>query len=346
MNFDVELLGDCDVITNELLLRLQNKSNQMSSRKSINDSEDQQSWSNICKELTMLNEIENDEAEKLVFKDLFGSNASTSDGIAPNTDGSSPNDNEQQQKQFEEFSNTTKESDAENSQHKQILNNQKLTVTNGRRMASDYLRENSFAHLKPHMYIFHGAELSLKIARRKLKAIRKRMKLDMGLLQLEADEASQQSGEAAAGNNFFGLCSGYNNGEDDIEFDDEEDEFSDDENEDDEDIDEEESENESEDDENDNQDNEELDNSNENHIKTNQMIERTQTIKSDDQDSSGQTTESENTNDQNDATDEKGLKRSIDNQTNCTNDDDDDDEDYNYTQEFFSYQNKKQPKKA
>jgi NAD-dependent SIR2 family protein deacetylase len=58
-NFDIELLGDCDVIVNELLMRLEEKR--------LNDkiNNNQLEWDNICVNKQRLSMIENDESEKI-----------------------------------------------------------------------------------------------------------------------------------------------------------------------------------------------------------------------------------------------------------------------------------------
>lgn len=63
MNFDVELLGDCDVIVNELLLRLEQR-RLANIEKERDDNID---WADICQEKKLLNKIEDEEADKLVF---------------------------------------------------------------------------------------------------------------------------------------------------------------------------------------------------------------------------------------------------------------------------------------
>ncbi|RNA02427.1 NAD-dependent deacetylase sirtuin-1-like [Brachionus plicatilis] len=129
MNFDVELLGDCDVITNELLMRLNHK---------IGTEHD---WSVNCKEKSFLNKIEDDQADKFIFH-------------SPNQSDTSPNDS------------------IDSSCSNKVINR-------------DYLKENSFVYLKPNVYVFHGAEVSLKSMRKKLKRLRS---LLSGQFKEELDE--------------------------------------------------------------------------------------------------------------------------------------------------------------
>jgi NAD-dependent deacetylase sirtuin 1 len=72
MNFDVELLGDCDVIVNELLLRLEEKRKQRQTVFRDEQNEEQKElnelkWSDICNERILLNKIENDEADRFLL---------------------------------------------------------------------------------------------------------------------------------------------------------------------------------------------------------------------------------------------------------------------------------------
>jgi NAD-dependent SIR2 family protein deacetylase len=124
LNFDIELLGDCDVIVNELLMRLEERR--------LNDkiNPNQLEWNSICVNKQRLNMIDNDESEKMFF--------------------SSEN--------------------KPNEPLKEVFNyNERYTL--------DYLKENSFLHLKPNMYVFHGAELSIRSTKKKLRGLRKRMNL-------------------------------------------------------------------------------------------------------------------------------------------------------------------------
>lgn len=116
LNFDVELLGDCDIITNELLMRL-------NLRQTL-----QHDWSIDCKPKILLNKIEDEEADKFIFH-------------SPNQSETSLNDS--------------------------IESNYSSKVMN-----KDFLKENSFLFLKPNIYVFHGAEVSVKSMRKKIKRLR------------------------------------------------------------------------------------------------------------------------------------------------------------------------------
>jgi NAD-dependent SIR2 family protein deacetylase len=130
MNFDVELLGDCDVIIQELLLRLEAKK----------QNEIDALWSDICLVKSQLEKIENEEAEQIVFHNYNNNN--------PNTSVASENSSIMD----DSFS---------------LLNNTKI-------LTRDYLKENSFFYLRPSVYVFHGAELSLRFAKKKLRRLRKK----------------------------------------------------------------------------------------------------------------------------------------------------------------------------
>ncbi|CAF0901640.1 unnamed protein product [Brachionus calyciflorus] len=118
MNFDIELLGDCDVIVNELLMRLNEKYNNQ-----------EFDWSVNCKEKNLLDMIDNEEADKFIFGyNLNQSDTELNDSIESN------------------YSN-------------KIIN-------------KDFLRENSFIYLKPNIYVFHGAEVSIKNMRKRIKKLR------------------------------------------------------------------------------------------------------------------------------------------------------------------------------
>lgn len=65
MNFDVELLGDCDGIVNELLMRLEQR--RVSRLGNESDQHDEIEWADICKEKSLLTQVQGAEAENLVF---------------------------------------------------------------------------------------------------------------------------------------------------------------------------------------------------------------------------------------------------------------------------------------
>ena len=76
MNFDIELLGDCDVIVNEILMRLEqrrlarvslNKEAATTVGQSKESQHDEVEWADICKEKVLLTKIEGQEAQNLVF---------------------------------------------------------------------------------------------------------------------------------------------------------------------------------------------------------------------------------------------------------------------------------------
>lgn len=86
MNFDIELLGDCDVIVNELLMRLEQRrlartTNEKTEETTTTEAaveattstakpseqHDEVEWADICKEKVILSKVEGPEAHNLVF---------------------------------------------------------------------------------------------------------------------------------------------------------------------------------------------------------------------------------------------------------------------------------------
>lgn len=133
LNFDVELLGDCDIITNELLIRL-------NQRQAF-----QHNFSFNYKKI-LLNKIEDEEADKFIFHST--NQSETNDSI-------------------------------ELSRNSKVIN-------------KDYLKENSFLYLKPNVYVFHGAEVSVKSMRKKLERLRNLLNGDF---KEELDEDDFESEE-------------------------------------------------------------------------------------------------------------------------------------------------------
>lgn len=142
MNFDVELLGDCDVIVRELLLRL-------------NDNE----WTNVDNEIDLKNtsqKLELIDDEKLVAELILEKHE-----IAQ-PDSKSEDD---------------------------IVDIEQSFV-------STVLKENSFIHLKPNIYVFKGSEMKLNAARKYL----------LGSQDEESDDESTNDGETCSS------CSTSNSG--------------------------------------------------------------------------------------------------------------------------------------
>jgi hypothetical protein len=140
LNFDVELLGDCDVIINEILLRLATSDSTTTSTAS---SASKENWSDILEKgvnsFEPLEMIENEEAEKFIEPP------------------------EEQQPILE-------------AEHPELHENDEeappSAIQSPIKHTKDYLKENSFLHLKPNMYVFHGAELNLRNTRKKLSKLR------------------------------------------------------------------------------------------------------------------------------------------------------------------------------
>ena len=164
LNFDIELLGDCDVIVNEILLRLDEKNKLKESA-----SNESQSWSSICNEKHLLQEIRDEEADSLLYSrlnqssvgdhsDASNSSLNNSTIIIENQNKISSADTEEQ-KAVETEGVKELESASDDSKFKKYT--------------KDYLKENSFLYFKPNMYVFHGAEISLKNTRKRLKHLRK-----------------------------------------------------------------------------------------------------------------------------------------------------------------------------
>jgi len=170
LNFDIELLGDCDVIVNELLLRLEQRQSSENSEKI---------WSNICTNTQLLTEICDEEAENLLFanRDQLDSSSNSPDTSTVIIDNKS--------KPSEVSGIETDQAEGEKSAEKIKSDDQLSVGAGGKKYTTDYLREGSFLYLKPNMHVFHGAEIQLKHARRKLRRLNK--------LMTETEEDSEKS---------------------------------------------------------------------------------------------------------------------------------------------------------
>lgn len=163
MSFDVELLGDCDVIVNEILMRLQEKD------KETEANSEGLEWSDLCKEKVLLEKIGNEESERLVF----GNQAENSD---TNDSGDEPNLVNGESKEEEGVEEKTSNNQEEGEEKKDEIKSSQLSTASslvGTKYTKDYLKESSFLHLEPNMYIFHGAEIVIKNLRKKLRKLRK-----------------------------------------------------------------------------------------------------------------------------------------------------------------------------
>jgi hypothetical protein len=116
----------------------QNKYVMLSASSTFKQTSDQE-WSNICSRKEMLAQISDQEAEQLFFNNHNNETNKITENNHENEPCTSNNNNE---------SIETK-------------------VEPSRKYTKDFLKDNSFLHLKPHMYIFHGAEVSLKNAKKK-----------------------------------------------------------------------------------------------------------------------------------------------------------------------------------
>lgn len=166
LNFDIELLGDCDVIVNEILLRLQEKQKQNDTENITDESIVEISpWSTICRSQNLLKEIADDEAESLLF------NNKTSFDQYENSNTSSPDNST-----IIFGENKSSSNSKEQNQNECIMNNsaENLEISAfKKRYIKDYLKESSYLYLKPNMYIFHGAEIQLRHTWKKLKKLNK-----------------------------------------------------------------------------------------------------------------------------------------------------------------------------
>jgi hypothetical protein len=74
LNFDVELLGDCDIIINEIILRLNDQYQNFSSSAIINSKRNDLNWSDIIvneeKSFKFLDKIEDENVENLFLNEL------------------------------------------------------------------------------------------------------------------------------------------------------------------------------------------------------------------------------------------------------------------------------------
>lgn len=178
MNFDIELLGDCDVIVNELLLRLDLKQQQQQQEKSDSSVK----WSNICTDKTLLNQIGDAEAEEIAFKQRV--NGSSVADLSENSNCSLNNSTVIIQNKNSSIESDNIEASCSNNANK----NESMIA---KAYTKDYLKENSFLYLKPNVYLFHGAEVSLKNIRKKLKRLRKQ-----NTLSNELDDKTNEFGSS------------------------------------------------------------------------------------------------------------------------------------------------------
>lgn len=189
LNFDIELLGDCDVIVNEILLRLEEKQRLRKNNENYTETSEKLTelnvWSSICKSQKLLKEINDKEAENLLFNNKASlDHSDSSNNSSP--DNSTVIFGENQ---------TNKSKDDEDPSENQILDSTEIvevSVTN-KKYTKDYLKESSFLYLKPNMYVFHGAEIQLKQARKKLKKLNKSEEEIVGGVDMNQFELSDDS---------------------------------------------------------------------------------------------------------------------------------------------------------
>lgn len=171
MNFDIELLGDCDVIVNELLLRLEDDSN----------------WSDICKSKAHLSLMNDDEAKELINNAFVESGCYDSDEeesmADDDADDESLSSSSSESASGDESATTaataaasavanpedaaTDAADKNDSNGDETLQVKKKPMQQ-RDFLYKHLKENCFIHFKPNMYVFHGAEMTVSAAKKKL----------------------------------------------------------------------------------------------------------------------------------------------------------------------------------
>jgi len=173
MNFDIELLGDCDVIVNELLLRLEQRQQLAAEENSV------KSWSQICTNTQLLTQITDDEAENVLFANEQANSSSSSLETSTVIIGNQSKPVPAADKDLKSSDTPTPVADQEpksseiqtSAEEDRVISSEKSNSSLAKKYTTDYLREGSFLYLKPNMYIFHGAEIQLKHIRKKLRRL-------------------------------------------------------------------------------------------------------------------------------------------------------------------------------
>jgi len=173
MNFDIELLGDCDVIVNELLLRLEQRQQLAAEENSV------KSWSQICTNTQLLTQISDDEAENVLFANEQANSSSSSLETSTVIIGNQSKPVSVDDKDLKRSDTPTPVADQEpksseiqtSAEEDRVISSEKSNSALAKKYTTDYLREGSFLYLKPNMYIFHGAEIQLKHVRKKLRRL-------------------------------------------------------------------------------------------------------------------------------------------------------------------------------
>ena len=133
----------------------------------MKSTEDPKNWSTICNSQSLLKEICDAEAEQILFSNQLDDQSESSN--------SSPDTSTviiQNQKISAENEATNSEAPAK-TDDAQTTNADEMNV-NRKKYTKDFLKEGSFLYLKPNMYVFHGAEIQLKTARKKLNRLKKK----------------------------------------------------------------------------------------------------------------------------------------------------------------------------
>ncbi len=170
LNFDIELLGDCDLIIKEVLLRLKDKEESIFNKNSNLNQSYNFDWCDIFQKeetnLKPLEKLEDQYFEKKILQDhilnktLIDQNIKT--GLSVTKSDSNVNDS-------------------------------KIRYSN------EFLKENSFFHIRPNIYVFQGAEIDSTIVSKKIKKLREldlRKSTDLIDLTCSSDEENYEIEDA------------------------------------------------------------------------------------------------------------------------------------------------------
>ena len=143
LNFDIELLGDCDLIIKEVLLRLKDKQENICNKNLITNQSNNFDWCDIFQNEKMnikpLEKLEDEYFEKKLLQDRISNqkliDETIKTGFSLTKSDSNPNDRE-------------------------------INYSN------EYLKEHSFIHIRPNIYVFQGAEIDSTLVSKKIKKLR------------------------------------------------------------------------------------------------------------------------------------------------------------------------------
>lgn len=241
MNFDVELLGDCDVIVNELLLRLAEKEALGSGSTGAASNVE---WSDVCKEKrSKLKLMDEEAAHKLILGDeklddihSDSEDSFSDESILDTDDMSSCSSSGEEEEEEEEEDEEGMEESGENGgteapaskddevgktadqppEEPVVVNDDQAADTVAEEKEDEqetttepkpepvekkflyklFDSDNAFLHIEPNVYVFKGAEVTLKFANRKLKHHHRALK-KQAKKALAAAAAGQEDGQQA-----------------------------------------------------------------------------------------------------------------------------------------------------